>query len=61
MTKYLFATLAKPGDSFPIPEGAKRSSVRAAASQYAKRHNIRLRVIGDRVFRAAPEARNEGA
>jgi len=56
LTKYLFATLAKPGDSFPIPEGAKRSSVRAAASQYAKRHNIRLRVIGDRVFRAAPDA-----
>lgn len=54
MTKYAFATLTKPGDSFPIPDGASRASVSSAASQYAKRHNIRLRVIGSRVFRTEP-------
>lgn len=53
MTKYRFATLAQPGDSFIIPEGASKASVRSAASQYAKRHGIRLRIVGDRVFRAA--------
>lgn len=56
MTIYAFALLQKPGDSIPIPEGANRSSVSAAASAYGKRHNIRLRLIGDRVFRTEPHA-----
>src|SRR3546814_15134515 len=61
MTKYLFATLTRPGDSFPIPEGASKASVRSAARQYDNRHNIRLRVIGDRGVRDAPDADRSSA
>ncbi|SKB62641.1 hypothetical protein [Sphingopyxis flava] len=54
MTTYPFKELTTPGDSFPFPP-EKYASVRSAASQYAKRHGVRLKIHQGRVYLRHPQ------